>query len=215
MTSGKVPFLAAFVLLVTSGIALAAQSNRSSSDKPLYKWVDEKGVVHYGDSVPPEYAKQERRVLNSQGVEVRRLEREKTDSERAADAARAREIESARQRDQMLITSYASVDQIEELRDQRLDLIEGQVRVTTQYLDTLQGRLRDLQNKANFFKPYSSNATADPMPDQLAEDLVRTAREIRFHEKNLAGKRAEQEALREQFQSDIDRYQVLKGTVRN
>jgi hypothetical protein len=211
VNSRKLPFLAAFILLIASGTSLAAQSNRSSSDKPLYKWVDEKGVVHYGDSVPPQYAKQERRVLNNQGVEIGRLEREKTDAERAEDAARARQLDSAKQRDQMLLTSYVSVDQIEELRDQRLDLIEGQVRVTSQYLDTLQGRLKSLQTKAHFFKPYSSNATADPMPDQLAEDLVRTVREIRQQERNLAGKRAEQVALREQFQSDIDRYRELKG----
>lgn len=209
MNSSKLQWLAAAVLFVTGGIALAAQT-KSSSDKPLYKWTDEKGVVHYGDSVPPQYVKQERRVLNTQGVEVGRLEREKTDAERAADAALLRSTNDARHRDQVLMTSYASVDQIEELRDQRLDLIEGQVRVTTLYLDTLQGRLKTLQSQANFFQPYSSNESADPMPDHLAEDLVRTVKEIRQQERNLAGKRAEQVALRARFQSDIDRYLELK-----
>jgi hypothetical protein len=214
VTSGKLRFLAALILLVMGGVALAAQSNKRS-DKPLYKWVDEKGVVHYGDSVPPQYAKEERRVLNSQGVEVGKLEREKSDAERAADAARNRASDSARQRDQVLLTSYVSVDQIEEVRDQRLDLIEGQVRVTTQYLDTLQGRLKNLQTKAHFFRPYSSNETAEPMPDQLAEDLVRTVKEIRQQERNLAGKRAEQVAVREQSQSDIDRYLELRAPRAN
>jgi len=158
----KLQWLAATVLCVTGGMALAAQT----SDKTLYKWTDEKGVVHYGDSVPPQYVKQERRVLNSQGVEVGRLEREKTDAERTVEAARLRASNDARHRDQMLLTSYVSVGQIEELRDQRLDLIEGQVRVTTLYLDTLQGRLKSLQSQANFFQPYSSNDSAGPMPDR-------------------------------------------------
>lgn len=207
----KLQWLAATVLCVMGGMALAAQT----SDKPLYKWTDEKGVVHYGDSVPPQYVKQERRVLNSQGVEVGRLEREKTDAERTAEAARLRTSNNARHRDQMLLTSYVSVSQIEELRDQRLDLIEGQVRVTTLYLDTLQGRLQSLQSQANFFQPYSPNDSAGPMPDRLAEDLVRTVREIRQQERNLAGKRAEQMALRAQFQSDIDRYLELKRSTSN
>ncbi len=30
----------------------------------LYKWVDEKGQVHYGDNIPPEYAEQGRSELN-------------------------------------------------------------------------------------------------------------------------------------------------------
>ena len=194
-------------LLAASPTALLAAT--SGSDKPLYKWVDEKGVVHYGDSIPPQYAKKERTILNRQGVEVGRLDAEKTDAERALDAARDRASSDARHRDQVLLTTYVSVQQIEQLRDQRLDLLEGQVKVTAQYLDTLQGRLADLQARSLFYRPYSANDGAGPMPDALAEDLVRTIKEIRQQERNLEGKRAEQGALRERFQSDIQRYTEL------
>lgn len=210
MNSRKLQWLLAALLSVTGAVTFAAQTNKGAG-KPLYKWTDEKGVVHYGDSIPPQYARQERRVLNRQAVEVGRLEGEKTDAERSAEAARMQALNSAKHRDQVLITSYVSVEQIEQLRDQRLDLIEGQVRVTSQYLETLEGRLKNLQTQAHFFKPYSSNGSAEPMPDHLAEDLVRTVKEIRLHERNLAGKRAEQVALRTQFQLDIDRYRELRG----
>ncbi len=208
--SSKLQWLLAALLFFTGAVAFAAQPNKGA-DKTLYKWTDDKGVVHYGDSIPPQYARQERRVLNRQAIEVGRLEGEKTDAERAAEAARAQALNTARHRDQVLITSYVSVEQIEQLRDQRLDLIEGQVKVTTQYLETLEGRLRNLQTQAQFFRPYSSSGSAEPMPDHLAEDLVRTVKEIRLQERNLAGKRAEQVALRTQFQSDIDRYRELRG----
>ena len=112
----------AAILLAAGPTALLAAN--TSSDRPLYKWVDEKGVVHYGDSIPPQYAKQERSVLNHQGVEVGRLNAEKTDAQRAADAARDRATTDAHHRDQVLLTTYVSVQQIEQLRDQRLDLIE-------------------------------------------------------------------------------------------
>ncbi len=197
----------AATLLAASPSALRAAN--TGSDKPLYKWVDEKGIVHYGDSIPPQYAKQERSVLNRQGVEVGRLDAEKSDAQRAADAARDRATSDARHRDQVLLTTYVSVQQIEQLRDQRLDLIEGQVRVTAQYLDTLQGRLQDLQTRSLFYAPYSSNDGAGPMPDGLADDLVRTIKEIRQQERNLASKRAEQGAVRERFESDIQRYTEL------
>ncbi|HSD74952.1 MAG TPA: DUF4124 domain-containing protein [Steroidobacteraceae bacterium] len=207
MIPGKLFSLVALLLFITGAPALAAQN---TSDKPLYKWTDEKGVVHYGDSIPPQYAKQERHVLNRQGVEVQRLDGEKSDAQRAADAERERASMIAYHRDQRLIRSYVSVEQIEEIRDQRLDLIAGQVKVTSQYLETLEGRLKNLQTQAQFFKPYSSNGSADPMPDHLAEDLVRTVREIRLQQSNLAGKRAEEQALRNDFQADIDRYRELK-----
>ena len=52
---------------------------------PLYKWVDEQGVTHYGDHIPPEYAAQEQQVINSQGVEISRLEAQKTPEQLAAE----------------------------------------------------------------------------------------------------------------------------------
>ena len=189
--------------------ALAAGSNANKQDDIVYKWVDEKGIVHYGDSIPPQYAKQERRLLNEQGVEVGRLEAQKTDAQASAEENARRSIAGARQRDQILLTTYVSEEQLEQLRDQRLDLIEGQVKVTTLYLDTLHDRLERLHTQAQFFKPYSSDAGAGPMPDQLAADLVRTINEIRAQKRNLDGKRKEQTTLREQLQADLQRYREL------
>jgi hypothetical protein len=62
-----IPFLA----LMLAGMFLAgtahAQSRSTGDGKPkTYKWVDEKGVTHYGDSVPAEYSQREKRVLYSQ-----------------------------------------------------------------------------------------------------------------------------------------------------
>ena len=208
----KLQLLLAVLVLCTSSAALAAQGQ---DGRPLYKWTDEKGVTHYGDSIPPQYAKQERRVLNRQAVEVGLLEGEKSDAQRAAEAASVRASTERYVHDQMLLRSYVSVAQIEETRDQRLDLIEGQVRVTSQYLETLEGRLKNLLTQALFFKPYSSNGTAERMPDHLAEDLVLTVRDIRTQERALAGKRAEQDELRAKFQADIDRYLELRKVGMN
>ena len=64
----------------------------------FYRWVDEDGVVHYGDSVPPEYSKQERQIVNDYGVEIDRLAREKTAAELSAEQeALALEQEKQRQ----------------------------------------------------------------------------------------------------------------------
>ena len=55
-----------------------------------YRWVDDQGVVHYGDQVPPQYAQKEHTVLNTQGVEVKRLDAQKTPEQQAADARKQR-----------------------------------------------------------------------------------------------------------------------------
>src|SRR5688500_2500478 len=176
MTARLQSYLVSLALIVLAP-ALAAQSG--GPGKTLYKWVDEKGVTHYGDRIPPQYAKQERRILNDRGVEVGTLDAEKTPAQRAEEEARRQVVANARQRDQILLTTYVSVEQIQQLRDQRLGLIEGQIKIANQYLDTLGGRLRQLHTQAQTYRPYSSDTGAGPMPDDLAKDLVRTVNEIR------------------------------------
>jgi hypothetical protein len=59
------------------------------------------------------------------------------------------------------------------------------------------------------FRPYSAKAAARPMPDDLAEDLVRTLNEMKTQTGALARESDEETQLRAQFQADIDRYREL------
>jgi len=64
---------------VLSGLLIAAAAQAQSkggTTKQAYKWTDDKGIVHYGDSVPAEYSQREQRVLNSQGLEVQKRQAE-------------------------------------------------------------------------------------------------------------------------------------------
>jgi len=196
----------------TAGAVAASQSGTTKSGT-TYKWTDKNGVVHYGDSVPPEYAKQERAVLNREGVEVRRLDAEYTPEQRAVLDKAAREAAQRKQHDQFLLTTYTSVKDIESLRDERLQLVNGQTRAAELYIDTLNSRLTGLQSRAQLFRPYSVKPDARKMPDELAADLVRTMNELRAQKNLLNGKRTEEAAFVRQFQADIDRYVELTSKV--
>ena len=178
-----------------------------------YKWVDEKGMTHYGDRIPPEYAKRERAVLNSQGVEVRRMEAQRTPEQIAEDQRKAQLQQQVHQHDTFLLTTYQSVRDIEQLRDARLNQLADQRRSTEAYIESLNGRLSVLQTRASAFRPYSTNPNARQMPDDMAEDLVRTMNEVRVQRTGLAQKRKEEDAMRAQFDTDIARYKVLKMPV--
>jgi hypothetical protein len=192
----------------------AAASNNTSTGshaEKLYRWIDEKGIVHYGDSIPPEYSKQQRDILNKQGVQIGTLEAEKTPAQVAEELRKREALRQSQARDEILLRTYISTDQIEQLRDQRLDLIESQIKVTTQYLHSRRSKLAELHAQSAVFRPYSTSANARPMPDQLAEELVRTLNDIKVQEESLVTKRAEQDALREQFHKDIERFRELKA----
>ena len=104
-----------------------------------------------------------------------------------------------------------SVQEIERLRDQRVTLLSDQIKVTSQFLEVLNGRLKKLRAGSMHFKPYSSDPKAPVMPDQVAEDLVRVGNDIRTQEENLREKRSEETTMSKQFESDIDRFKELKG----
>jgi len=200
--------LCVFLLLATSDYAAGAAS---STGRKLYKWVDEHGVTHYGDNIPPEYAAQEQHVINSQGVETERVEAQKTPEQLAAEDQKKIDAAQSESRDKNLLNTYVAVSEIERLRDQRLALLTDQVKVTSQFLDVLDGRLKKLRAGSTRFKPYSNDANAPQMPDQFAEDLVRVGTDIHTQEENLREKRVEEATMTKQFESDIARFKQLKG----
>jgi hypothetical protein len=189
--------------------AAAAADNNSSGGTKVYKWTDDKGVVHYGDSVPPEYSQKERSVLNNQGVEVGHIEgglnpAQQTEANRAAGI-----VQQRAQHDQFLLATYLSTKDIEQLRDERAGLMEAQIKAGIIYIDSLNTRLGALKERALHFKPYNSDAGARRMPDELAEELVHTLNESRTQHHALEAKRHEEAELRMQFDGDIQRYREL------
>jgi hypothetical protein len=198
----------ALSLLAAAGLAAATGTG---TGRTVYKWVDEHGVTHYGDHIPPEYAAQEQQVINAQGVEISRLEAQKTPEQLAAEEQKKTEAQQARDRDRNLLNTYASVQEIERLRDQRMTLVSDQIKVTSQFLEVLNGKLKKLRAGSMHYKPYNSDPAAAAMPDQVAEDLVRVGNDIRTQEENLREKRSEEATMRKQFGSDVDRFKELKG----
>lgn len=210
---GARPLLVAAALMLAGiGIAGAATNHSKGSGTTMtYRWVDEKGITHYGDRLPPQYSQQESSILNDQGVEVGRHEAQKTPAQLAEEARIRQEQFEKKQRDSFLLTTYASVDDIVHLRDLRLDQIKGQRVVAEQYIADLHQRLVALQVRAMVFKPYSANPNARRMPDALAEDLVRSLNEMRTQRSTLTTKDKEETLMRAQFQADIDRYRELRS----
>ena len=186
-------------LLVIAAIALPS----ISSAQNLYKRTDENGVIQYLDSIPPDYC-----FLLIATAKCP-TEADKRAS-RAAEADKRAKDEIARH-DRMLIETYISVDDIEALRERRLELIESQIKLTEVYLGNLRKRLVELQAEASNYKPYSTREDAPHIPESLARDISWTTAAIPQYEQTLARQRADQAALKKSFDDDIARFRYLKG----
>ncbi len=211
MKPGKTLQLITFVTLLWGTTAVA-----DNKDSVVYHWIDSEGIMYYGDRVPPEFASTGHIILNEQGIEIDRIDGEKTAEEKAEQKRRAELLAEQRKvrdatllRDKVLLSTYLSIDEIEALRDRRMELVAGQIRVTQIYLDNLREKLLKLEKEAHRFSPYSIKSNARPIDEKLARELSDTLDSIMLYEQNLGRSRREQNQLMAKFSADIDRFEEL------
>jgi Domain of unknown function (DUF4124) len=195
--------------LLSHGAVGAATKSTPSKNTKSYRWVDDKGVTHYGDSVPPEYSAQGKSELNSQGVPMREFPRQLSPAEAVVAQQVATDDAKRRQHDNFLLTTYTQVADIEQLRDERLALIDGQMEIARGSIGASDQRLSALKSRLGNFQPYSTAPSARRMPDQLAQEAVRAINERRGLQNALTSREKEKTELKDQFNADIARYQEL------
>ena len=208
----KVTFVLAAVLS-SALVASVAQAQSKGDGKELYKWKDENGVIHYGDSVPAEYSQREQSKLNSQGLEVSKRQAEMSPKEAADYAAKQKEEARRKQHDMFLISTYPSVTEIERVRDQRIDQINGQISASEQYIASLTTRVDGLKQRSMGYAPYNTKPGARRMPDDLAEEMVRALSELRTQNGALSQRRGELQSVVDQFDADIRRFKELRTSA--
>ena len=106
--------------------------------------------------------------------------------------------------------SYTKVGDIEQLRDERIALINSQMELARGSIAATDQRLNALENRLRAFRPYSPiPATARRVPDQLAEEVVRALSERRSMDTQLQQREQEKAEQVANFEADIARYKEL------
>jgi len=207
--------LAAQALLVASPPvdAAAKKSNTKTlkSQEAAYRCRDANGRHTIGQSIPAECMEADIEVLDVNGRVVRIIPGREALAEIEAQKAAHAAMVAAANRDKTLLATYLSVEDIERLRDQRLELLVQQGRVTDQYVANLKERESRLSLDVQRFRPYSSKNNAPPLPDHIAEDIVNTVNGLQVYQQELAKNMLEQQELRGAFDADIARFKELKG----
>jgi len=205
-----------FVFLSCCVVALEAhaQDQEGKKREAYYRCQDAAGKKHLGTSMPTACSGHDTEVLNDRGTVLRVIEGAATHANRieteAVQAEELRKRNEALQRDKVLIETYLSVTEIENLRDQRLDILNAQLLVAEQHITGLRERIAKLRDQAQRFKPYSDKPNAPPMPDPIAQDLIGTAKSIGVDEQTIQIKQDEKKTLTTNFEHDIRRFKELK-----
>jgi hypothetical protein len=209
------PSFVTALIAASAGLALAAQAaapppTNVKPGRTSYKWVDAQGVTHYGDGLPPDAGETDTTVLNRNAIAVREMPayRPKQGGDPVmSEAAAAKQ----RQYDRFLLTTYTSMRDIEQLRDERVSQISAQVTATQGYIATIAQRLQTLRLRAANFKPYSASAAARKMPDPLVAELVQAIDEDRSQRDFLTTRQEEIKTTQAKFQADLERYKQITG----
>ena len=178
----------------------------------MYKWGDDKGVTHYGETIPPEYAHRDREELNKAGRVVEKKE-VLTPEERHAkelEDIRKREDEEAaleqKRRDKALLNTYSGVKEIDLARVRNLQQVEARLNSISSQLKMADDKLIGLQKEADGY-----TKTGKKTPASLQEDLQESQARLTKLQQDLEKSRAEKAAVEARYDADKARYRELTG----
>ncbi len=195
------------VAMATSVVLIAA--SLQAAERTIRRWVDENGVVHYGDAPPPDAAKSGSTVLNRQGVPVREIPRQMTPEEAAAARQQLEEESRRKAQDSFLLNTYTKVGDIERARNDQLALIDSHIELAKGSVASVEQRLGSLRQRMSNFKPYSGSKNARRVPDALANEAVHALAERRSTQEVLAGHQKRRADVVAKYEADIARYLEL------
>ena len=192
---------------IVIGLALVLASGTASA--AMYKWVDEKGVVHYTDKMPPEAVDRGNVELSKQGVPIKKVDPSLTPEQRRAKEqeeerkrALAKQQEDTARRDRALLASYTSENEIDLARQRALNAIESVMRSSAAYVESINKRRAEVQEKIATFKDRPVPPVLERERDSLNEELDR-------QNEVMAIKRKEAAAVNARYDADKTRWREI------
>jgi ribosomal protein L9 len=203
---GDFALLRAPVLLVLAVILLASPGVRAT----MYKWVDDQGVVHYTDKLPPEAVNKGSVELSKQGITLKKNDPALTPEQRRAKEAeeeRARQAAKARdellRKDRALLQTYTTESEIDLARTRALGTINGQVQSAQAYSTSLNKRKADVGARIA--------ALGDkPVPPALTAELTNINDELTRQADLIAAKHRESAAVSARYDADKQRWHEIR-----
>jgi len=192
--------------LITIAFAMSTQA-------AIKCWTNKDGVKECGDRIPPEYSQTGHQELNKQGLVVDETERAKTGEEleeaKKLAALKAEEDRIAAEqakKDQILLDTFSSVDDLQMARDGKIAAIESSISLAQKRNEKMQQDLDKWVEKA-----AAEERSGKAPPEDLLKDIETLRGNIENNNAFIAEKHAEQETVKAAYTKDIERFNELKS----
>jgi len=177
----------------------------------LYKWVDEKGQVQYGDK-PPQPQDMKRGTmeqLNRRGMVVKKIDPVLSEEQRAAEEKKKEQEEQdaeKRRRDNALLKSYTKPEEVDLLRDRALEVIDGEIKSYVVQRKNIENHIGKINERMNFFHKRKK-----PVPADLLDERRREEENLQRIKEHIQSKEQEKVTVRSKAADDKNRLMELKG----
>jgi hypothetical protein len=204
--------VATLALLVLAALILLPSAVHATT----YKWVDDKGVVHYTDKLPPEAINKGSVELNKQGVTVKKNDPALTPEQRRAleaDEERGRQVtrirEERERKDRALLQTYTTESEIDLAKSRALSTIEGQMQSSQAYSATLNKKKQEITAR------LAALGDKQPPPPTLNSELANVNDELAKQADLIATKQKEITVATARYDADKQRWRELRVIAEN
>ncbi len=198
MKSIKFALFAFSFCLATTGIAAPK----------IVKWVDEKGVTHFGNSQPGATTGLGSQTLNAQGIPTNTQANQQTAAAVAAQAKHQEELKLSQAKqaaaDQRLIDSYASEQDLERNYQQNVELLDQQIESTQSDIENRQKGLNKLVATA-----AENERAGKPVAEQIKMMIVNERAQIETQKAYIATRQAARVTAKTQFDANLKKYREV------
>lgn len=178
----------------------------------IVKWVDEKGVTHFGNSQPGATTGLGSQTLNAQGIPTNTQANQQTAASVAAETKRLAELKLVQEKqaaaDQRLLDSYASEQDLERNYQQNVELLDQQINSTQSDIENRQKGLNKLIATAG-----ESERAGKPVAEQIKMMIVNERAQIETQKTYIATRQAARLTAKAQFDANLKKYREV--TARN
>ena len=188
-------------------IALCIATGSAAAPK-IVKWVDAKGVTHFGNSQPGAATGLGSQTLNAQGIPTNTQVNQQTAATVALEAKRLEELKrnlvKQAAADQRLIDSYASEKDLERNYQQNVELLDQQISSTKGDIENRQKGLNKLVATA-----AESERAGRPVAEQIKMMIVNERAQIETQKAYIATRQTARVTAKAQFDANLKKYREV------
>lgn len=191
----------AIIASLISAICLMPHAHAEGSGR-IVKWKDEKGITHYGDSIPPQYADRDNSLMNKQGITVQHNKPNAPHVDQAAESAKLEQ----NKKDRALLGTFTNANEIDLTRDRNLEPELLALKNLQEDRAIAQKKLEQSELAAG-----SYSKARKPVPANIRDELKTSKDTMTKIDRRISERQQAIDSIQKRFDEDKKRYLALRG----